>query len=402
MKKDFRVVVAGAGVAGLTAAAQLAQSAHAARMRLTIVDAASRPVFDVGGDIALRVSAMSLGSADLLDNVGAWQFVESTRACAFDRMSVWDEAESPDGDATLRFDAGEFAVPQLGFIVENVLLQHALLNVLDGLDVELRFETGIESVESRGDTHRVLVDEGSGLDADLVIAADGARSPVRESLGMNVSRLAYEQVALVTHLQPERDHKHTAWQRFLRSGPIGILPLGDGRVSVVWSTTPEQTESAMAMGDDALGTLLTDISDHVLGELRVDGPRGTFPLAAQHAEDYVRHGVALVGDAAHTIHPLAGQGANIGLQDAAELADVIVTAFDAGENPADRPVLRRYERARKGANAAMMHFMTGLNRLFASDSQVLGEVRRAGMKLFNKAGPVRERIVGVALGADRR
>ena len=143
---------------------------------------------------------------------------------------------------------------------------------------------------------------------------------------------------------------------------------------------------------------MTELSDEVLGGLSVAGPRGCFPLVAQHAREYVQHGIALIGDAAHTIHPLAGQGANLGLADAAELANVIAAARGAGEYIGDRPVLRRFARARRGANATMMQFMTGLNRLFASDSVVLGEMRRLGMTLFNASGPIRSRIAGVALG----
>jgi len=176
------------------------------------------------------------------------------------------------------------------------------------------------------------------------------------------------------------------------------LPLADGRISVVWSTTPDTAKQALDATDDVLGQMLTDASDAVLGRLTVAGPKGAFPLCAQHAEDYVLPGVALIGDAAHAIHPLAGQGANLGLQDAAELARVIDSAIDAGLHPGDRPVLRRYERARKGANLTMLHFMTGLNRLFTTDSTVLGEIRTAGMRVFNRSGPVRERAVKVALG----
>ncbi|MDX1508829.1 MAG: FAD-dependent monooxygenase, partial [Woeseiaceae bacterium] len=374
MSRECRIVIAGAGIAGLTVATLLAQSKQAKHMRVTIVDAAARPVFDAAADVALRVSAVANGSAELLARAGAWPLVEAARACPYDHMRVWDEADPPDGPATLRFDADEFAVRHLGYIVENHLLQHSLLTVLDAHDVSLRFESPVEAIEPAAGAFRVNAG-GEVLTADLVVAADGAASPVRELFGISVTRMPYEQTAFVTHLSTSRPHRDTAWQRFLRSGPIGMLPLADGRVSVVWSTSPDEAEAALHMDDDALGARLTEVSDGVLGELAVAGPRGRFVLAAQHARDYVRRGVALVGDAAHTIHPLAGQGANLGLQDAAEFADVIVAALAAGEHPADRPVLRRYERARKGANTAMMHFMTGLNRLFASDSAILGEVR---------------------------
>jgi 2-octaprenylphenol hydroxylase len=154
----------------------------------------------------------------------------------------------------------------------------------------------------------------------------------------------------------------------------------------------------MAMDDATLGRALTDASDGVLGEFTAGGARATFPLVARHARHYVRHGFALLGDAAHTVHPLAGQGANLGIADAAVLAETVGNALAGGEHPGDRPVLRRYERARKGQNALMMHFMTGLNRLFASDSALVGELRRTGMALFNHGGPVRAAVAGVALG----
>lgn len=382
MKSQFSIVIVGAGITGLTLAALLAKGRHASALDITVIDTVKRPRFSTDEDISLRVSAIANGSAELLESVGAWSIIKQARVSPYESMRVWDENDAPDGGATLRFDAAEFAVPQLGYIVENVLIQDALLKVLDECNVSLQFETKIESLP----------------DADLVVGADGARSFVRELAGIKTNQWPYEQTAVVTHLSTELDHDATARQRFLRDGPLGMLPLADGRISVVWSTTPDVAKQAKQASDDALGSLLTDASDGVLGKLTVAGPKGAFPLCAQHAEDYVQEGLALVGDAAHAIHPLAGQGANLGLQDTAELARVIDDAIDAGLHPGDRPVLRRYERARKGDNLTMMHLMTGLNRLFTTDSKVLGEIRLAGMRLFNRSGPVRERAVKVALG----
>ena len=382
MKSSFDIAIVGAGITGLTLAALLAKSRHRESLNITVVDAAQRPEFSAANDIALRVSAIANGSADILDSVGAWSQIQQARVSPYEAMRVWDENDFAESDAALRFDAGEFGVPQLGFITENLLIQDALLRVLDDADVSLQFETRIESLPK----------------ADLVIGADGARSRVRELAGIKTNRWPYQQTALVTHLKTERPHGATAWQRFLSNGPLGMLPLADGRISVVWSTTPEIAQNALQVSDEELGELLTNASDEVLGQLSVAGPRGAFPLSAQHADDYVLPGLALVGDAAHAIHPLAGQGANLGLQDTAELADVIETAIGAGLHPGDRPVLRRYERARKGANLTMLHFMTGLNRLFTTDSMVVGELRVAGMRLFNRSGPIRERAVKVALG----
>mgnify|MGYP001825687965 FL=1 len=384
MSKTCDVLVVGAGVTGLTAAALLGQSRHASRLQITVVDAAPRPVHDPAADVTLRVSAIAEGSVQLLDAIGAWQQVLDTRASPYESMRVWDESVEPDSLGALQFDAAEFAVPRLGFIVENVLIQHALLAVIDKLDVELRFDTRLEK-----------------FDADLVIGADGARSFVREHHGIESREFPYGQTAVVTHLRPERPHGRTALQRFTRHGPLGMLPLADGRISVVWSIADTHADEALNASDAELAAMLMEASDFALGTLEVAGPRGAFPLCARHASQYVMPGLALIGDAAHAVHPLAGQGANLGLQDAARLAEVVDTALGAGEFPGDRRVLRRYERARKGENATMLHFMTGLNRLFTTDSALVRELRVHGMRLFNHSGPLRSHAVKVALGVGR-
>ena len=401
MKNRYDIVVVGGGITGLTVAALLTRGNCAEALRVTVIDAAPRPQFDPDQDIGLRVSAIATGSAEILDALGAWHTVAGTRACPYEHMRVWDGADDPEGPSTLRFDADEFAVPQLGFIVENLLIQDAVLKILDRTDVNLRFDSPIRTIERTSDTYRVRLEDGRELDADLLIGADGARSLVREIASIGVMRRPYAQTAFVTHLCPEHSHGATARQRFLPDGPLGMLPLADGRISVVWSTTHETARHAMTLSDDELGAMLTDASDDVLGELTAPGPRGTFPLCAQHARNYVLPRLALIGDAAHAVHPLAGQGANLGLADASALSAVIEEAIRKGEHPGDRPVLRRYERARKGTNATMLHLMTALNQLFAAGSPTLGELRRAGMRLFNVSGPLRERAVRVALGAGR-
>ena len=398
MNRRYHIVVVGGGVTGLMAATILAKGPHNEALDITLVDAASRPSFDPDSEVALRVSAIARGTAELFGSVAAWDFVAATRASAYENMRVWDEGNVPDSAATLSFDAAEFGVPQLGFIVENLLLQESLLRQLDATDADLRFEARIGALRRKARQFHIELEDGETLAADLVIGADGARSFVRSAAGIETDEWPYEQTAFVTHLRPEKPHNATAWQRFLRTGPLGVLPLADGRVSVVWSTSPEQAQAALDADDEVTGRMLSDASDHVLGNLRVAGPKGTFPLCARHATSYALPNLALIGDAAHAIHPLAGQGANLGLQDAAELAAVVAQAIGEGLHPGDRPVLRRYERARKGANATMLHFMTGLNRLFTTDSRVLGEIRVAGMRAFNRSGPIRKHAVKVALG----
>lgn len=399
MNRKFDILVAGAGIAGLTVAALLAKGQQGDRLNIRLVDAGARPGFDAEDDVALRVSAISAGSSQLYSTLGAWDRVTVARASPFREMRVWDADFGVESAAALHFDAAEFALPELGFIVENVLLQDALLHLLDATDAALRFDTAIEALRpASGGGMEVECADGDTLHADLVIGADGASSAIRKHMKIAVTAWRYPQSAFVAHLTPEKDHRECAWQRFLATGPLALLPLGDGRVSVVWSTTPELASEAGAATDRELGAMLTKASDGVLGELAAGGNRGTFPLKAQHAVRYVAPGTALIGDAAHSIHPLAGQGANLSVADAAVLARVVADAVLAGEHPGDLPVLRRYERSRKGANATMLYFVDALNRLFSSQSPRTSALRGGGMRLFNLSGPLRRRAVGVALG----
>jgi 2-octaprenylphenol hydroxylase len=398
MNRNFDMVIAGSGITGLTAAALLATGQFRDRLNIRVIDSGERPVFDAAADVALRVSAIAAGSVRLYASLGAWEAVTAARAGPFREMRVWDASRSVNGPETLHFDAAEFALRELGFIVENILLQDALLQVVEDAGVKVSFNTQIGA--ARPDPQSgIEVDCGSeSFHADLLIGADGATSSVRQQAKIAVTSWRYPQSALVTHLRPERHHRECAWQRFLPAGPLALLPLHDGRVSVVWSTAPEQAQEACAADTAQLGMMLTEASDSVLGELVVEGGRATFPLKAQYATRYVAPGMALIGDAAHSIHPLAGQGANLGISDAAVLARVIHEAVASDEYPGDLPVLRRYERARKGANNTMLYFVDALNRLFASPSSPVSALRGAGMRVFNASGPLRRRAAAVALG----
>ncbi len=398
MKRQFDIVIVGAGMVGLTLANLLAQSERHDALNILLIDAGKKPAFAADSDVSLRVSAIASGSTELLARIGVWDDIVNTRACPYRDMRVWDAPGNVEGPETLCFDAAEFAVPQLGFIVENVLIQGALLKHLESSAVTVRFETPITSLNKVGDRYEVELAGGELLASDLLIGADGAASFVRTSAAIGITAWQYSQTAFVTHLQPEKSHRNTAWQRFLKTGPIGLLPLIDGRVSTVWSTTAAQAAAALDASDEQLQVMLTNATDNVLGKLTPSGPRGSFPLKAQHADQYVLPGLALVGDAAHAVHPLAGQGANLGLADAETLASVITAALAANENPGDLPTLRKYERARKGANQTMLHFIDGLNRLFSNDSTSLARLRGTGMRLFNRSGPIRARAVQVALG----
>ena len=395
MTAKFDVVIAGAGMVGLTAASLFARNDS---LNVLVVDAGPFPDHDDSSDIDLRVSAISPGSAATLDGVGAWVAIEGRRACPYRAMRVWDAAGYADGPETLTFDAASLALPELGHIVENQRIRQALIDRLTDTRVRVSFASPIAEITRRERRFEVTLADGEVLRPELLVGADGAQSLVRQAAGIPVDTWSYAQKALVTHLSTERPHRHTAWQRFLEDGPVGMLPFTDGRISVVWSTTEENAEAGLSMTDEALSERLTEITDHVLGKLTVDGPRGAFPLRAQHASTYAQDGLVLIGDAAHTVHPLAGQGVNLGIADASALFDAVDAALASGEYPGDLPTLRRYERARRGDNQTMLRFIDGLNRLFSNRSTALARLRGVGMYLFNHSGPVRDRAVQTALG----
>lgn len=382
------------------ATAALLKKALPSSSRVRVIDAGEAPRFDADGEVGARVSAISLGSVQLLESLAVWPQVVAVRAGPYRAMRVWDAASAADSPDALNFDAADFALAELGFIVENDLLRARLRDVCEQLEVRLDFGRRMEAVRCGDPGSRPAVElaDREVIEPDLLIGADGGASFVRKSLQIASRAWRYPQSALVTHVRSEQPHRETAWQRFLPGGPLALLPLQDGRSSVVWSDAPERVAEALAADEQELGARLTDASDGVLGQLKVAGPCASFPLRAQHAARYVAPGVALVGDAAHSVHPLAGQGVNLGFADAHALSAAVDGAVASGEHPGDLPTLRAYERSRRGANAAMLHFTDRINRLFMSQSAPLATLRRRGMRLFNRSGPIRRHAVQVALG----
>jgi 2-polyprenylphenol 6-hydroxylase len=394
-KTDFDVIIVGSGMVGTCLAALLAREESLGGWRIALVDPAA-PRRPDAAQLDLRVSALSRASERILDAAQAWDAIVP-HASAYDEMVVWDAASAANRADALKFSAGETAEPNLGHIVENLRIQWSL-HESPLLRHVTEVRSGLAQLELDDDAARVTLDDGRRLSAQLIIGADGGQSVARRLAGIGQSGWTYGQSAVVAHLKPEKPHRCTAWQRFLTSGPLALLPLRDGRVSLVWSTTPAEAESLQAAGGDEFSERVTAASDHVLGHLSLTTDRAVFPLALWHAREYVRPRLALVGDAAHTIHPLAGQGVNLGLLDCASLVQVFAEATAKGEDLHGMRVLRRYERWRRSENAIVLTACDTLNRLFAEKSVAVAAVRRFGLSVVTRQPLLRRTLIERALG----
>ncbi len=385
MKHDVAIV--GGGLVGATLAVALA--AQGLRIALVEARAATPAPLD---DIDLRVSALSLASQRMLTRLGVWPLLRDERIGVFREMHVWETA----GHGEIHFDAAEIGEPALGHVVENGNLQQALEQRLGQFDsVRWYRPARLESLQWEDDNVTLRLDDGR-IQAPLLVGADGSRSRVRELSGIAAHKIEYGQQALVAAVEVPAGHRETAWQRFLPSGPLAFLPLAGQTCSIVWTTTPEHADRLRAMSVGEFGAALETAFEGRLGHVLPHGPRAAFPLFSLHAERYVARRVVLVGDAAHTIHPLAGQGVNLGLLDAAALADVLGAA--AGD-PGRRVLLRRYERWRRGHNALVRMTMTGFKELFGSRLPGVRPLRNLGLGAAARVAPLRRLFMLQASGA---
>lgn len=404
--RQFDIIIAGGGMVGATMACLLADLP----VRVGLLDrgqlqvdgvrsGASAPEFDP------RVSALTAGSARLLDSLGIWKAVLAARACAYQRMHVWDA----EGTGSITFSAADIDQQALGTIVENSVVLAALYERLRQID-NLELVTGeeISALERLPGEAGISLTCASGLQvsAELVIAADGAASPVRTLAGLRTREWDYHHHAVVTTVKTQLSHDFCARQRFLDTGPLAFLPLVTGQdeaqhyCSIVWSAVPELAEEIMAMGDEQFCAALGRAFEYTLGSVEFAAPRVSFPLRQRHAVDYVQDNLALIGDAAHAIHPLAGQGVNLGLLDAAALASALQEGQEAGRALSDMTVLRRYQRARKSHNMGMMWVMEGFRHLFSDQALPLRWLRNAGLTGVDRLGMVKNQLARRAMGLD--
>jgi 2-octaprenylphenol hydroxylase len=425
---NYDVIIVGGGMVGAALGCALGDLGF----RIAVVEAREPVVGWPADTLDARTSALTRASENILRNLGAWDRMVAMRVSAYREMHVWDEA----GFGEIHFDSAEIGEPDLGHIVENRVIQKALWQRLGEIDgVERICPAQVARLDPNGERPTLVLDVGRALrateprardahpggrpvppgsspeagvswgepttlTASLVVAADGAQSAVRAMAGLGTRGWSYDQHAVVAIVRPARHHCDTAWQHFLPTGPVALLPIADGRCSLVWSTSPDRAAALEAMAEDELCRAVTGATQARLGDILETGPRATFPLRLQHAENYVEPGIALVGDAAHAIHPLAGQGVNLGLLDAATLADVLAQARLRGRPLGAMATLRRYERARKGANLAMMGAVDVFKRLFSNDSPALSVARNLGLKATDLATPVKHAIMRRALGVS--
>ena len=396
MNRDFDVVVVGGAMAGAGAAALLAATPATQGLRVALVEPrpANPPAADASLD--LRVSALSRATQRLLERAGAWAAV-AARAAPYQRMVVWEERQDPAGPDALVFDAAELGEPDLGHIGENRTIQAALTARAEAQGVVI-LRAEFATLEATRDAVRLGLGDGREFRAGLVVGADGADSAVRRQAGIDTRGWDYGQRAVVAHLASERPHDATARQRFLDTGPLALLPLADGRSSLVWTTLPERAEELVQCPEAEFADRVTAASAGVLGRLVPTTARVSFPLRLLHARRYAAERVALVGDAAHTVHPLAGQGINLAFLDAASLVDVLGEALAAGDDPGELRVLRRYERWRKAEALPAIALLDGIKRLFFGDNPVQSRLRQGALGLAQSSGSFKRALMRRALG----
>lgn len=432
---DFDVVIIGGGIVGLSFANELAASdlsvaiverceskeiTAKADCRVSAINGFALKryyqtgVFQSGALQTGQLQDETIQETDMAGGVGSAAL--SQRICAFEKMFVWDS----EGAGQIQFDSAELGISELGAIIENTVLQKMLLDKLvaaenitylcpeeiisidyqsEGfLNVDSDAAQPLESQHGSPDHSIIKLASGKELHSTLLIGADGVNSQVKDVASFQRYKKSYQQQGLVCNVTTSEPHQNTAWQCFMPSGPLAFLPLYNGQSSIVWSLDDAEAKKIKSLDDEAFKLALAEASEYKLGEIVDVGQRFLFPLSHGHASDYVKTGVALIGDAAHNIHPLAGQGANLGIADAFSLAEVILSAQKANRQWWALHSLKKYQRERKGANRLMEMSMTGFKELFGNDNAFVAELRNAGLSLVDHIPPLKNKLIEQALG----
>ncbi len=388
---DFDIIVVGGGIVGATTACALGNCG----LRVAVVESRLPSDSFDSKHYDHRVSAITRASEQIFRALGAWDAMCARRVTPFREMEVWDGT----GRGTIHFDCADLGEDALGHIVENRVMQVALLDTLHALpQVEIISPAIPQRLRINDAITELTLDDGRILRAALIIGSDGHASWVRDQCGIAVSTTPYEQSALIANVETTLPHLNTAWQRFTTGGPVALLPLANGLSSLVWSVPHTRAVALLQLDDSGFLRELNAAFGDRLGNIHAVSARAAHPLQRAHAQSYVSGRIALVGDAAHTVHPMAGQGVNMGLLDAAALAEVLLDAKRAQRDLGDLLVLRRYERWRKGHNYAMQTAIDGLKHLFASHNPAVLWARNVGLRLTNDSDALKNFITLHAIG----
>lgn len=394
MSTHFDIVIVGAGMVGLALANRLSRLESEPSIALLSAEAASVS----NSEWDPRVVALSPSSRELLEACEAWQSIEQQRLCPYQRMYVWDG----EGTAKVEFEAEHVHADALGYIVENRVVCAALESALYGQSrVKVIEGARVEQLDQESECSYLTCADGRQFSAQLVLAADGANSSLRALLDLPTREWDYQHTAIVTTIGLERRHEFCAWQRFSSDGPLAFLPLDTGEghtASIVWSLNTDRAEQVLALDDEAFASALEREIESRFGKLSVLDKRYGIPLRQRHAKRYVRPGFALLGDAAHTIHPLAGQGVNLGFYDVHCLSEEVARAGKRNIPLYDYSIVQRYERQRQVHNLAAMATMEGFKRLFASDSLILRSLRNEGMAFVDRSKLLKRSFANLAAG----
>lgn len=386
------VAVVGGGMVGAATALALARAGFAT----ALIEARAPAPWSVQDEVDLRVVGLAPSSITLLEDLGVWTSIRASRASPYAQMHVWDAASG----AAIHFDAAQQDRDLLGYIVENNLVQWQLWQALESAGVRRLCPAQVSGYEVLEDRVQLSLQgaEVETISARLLVAADGAASPLRAMAGIETHGRDYAQRGMVAHVTTERAHEGTAWQRFLDTGPLALLPLADGRSSIVWSLPEAEALRVLALDDQAFFDALGVASDFRLGRITGATARAAFPLRLQLAETYQAERFVLLGDAAHAVHPLAGQGVNLGLRDVVELRNTLVAARDAGSDIAAPHVLRRYARRRRSADTMDALGFDALARIYAWQASPLVAARGLGVRIIDKLSPIKRRLAEHAAG----
>ena len=397
MNKKYDVIIVGGGMVGSTLACALADT----NLKIAVIEKKIPDEIQQNDEYDLRVSAISHSSQNVFKHLGVWQGIEKRRSCAYEKMHVWDAQANSKNGGEVTFDAADNGVKELGHIIENRVIQLALLERIKALEsIELISGLSVNTINYQAENSQLVLDDGSVLECRLLVGADGANSKVREAAGIDIEMAEYDQKAIVCVATSEKHHQFTAWQRFLSTGPLAFLPLSSGQCSIVWSADSKDADRLMKLDEEAFSKELFSAFDGKLGCIEKVSERAAFPLIRRHAKEYIKEGLVLVGDAAHTVHPLAGQGVNLGLMDAASLAEVIKQAMHYRRSFSSTQTLRKYERWRRGENQLMMFSMSGFKNLFGNENDLISKVRNFGLNLVQKSTVAKSFLMNRAMGFE--